>query len=294
VDPVGRANAPGRAIAFMLFGTAILTVNDSILKWLSAAYPTGQIMCLRGLFVILPVAILVWRSGGLAVLRVQNFRRHALRAACVVAGAFFFITGLRYMPLADAIAITFAGPLFLTALAQPFLGEAVGWRRWTAVLIGFVGVLMMVRPTGGAVQWVALLPLAGSLFGAFRDLITRKISTDESSIALLCTSTAGVVLAGFCTLPFGWKPVPAVDLGLLMASGILVGSAHFLLIECFRLAEAALVAPFKYSNMVWAILFGFVVWGDVPDPWTFTGAAIVVASGIYILHREAQLRAGGV
>jgi len=288
VEAPSRSIAPGRGIALMLLGSALLTVNDTVLKWLTAGYPTGQIMFMRGIFVILPVALLVWRAGGLAVLRIGSRGAHALRAACVCSGAFLFITGLSFLPLAEAIAITFAGPLFITALAAPMLGEVVGWRRWTAVLVGFVGVLIITRPTGAAIQWAALLPLTASLCGALRDLITRKISTSESSIALLCTSTLGVVLAGLATAPFGWKPIAAFDLGLMVFSGVLIGSAHFLLIECFRLAEAALVAPFKYSNLLWAILFGFVVWGDLPDRWTLTGAAIVVASGLYILRREAQ------
>ncbi len=285
-----RPNAPGRGILFMLLGAAVLTVNDTVLKWLTGGYPTGQIMFMRGIFVVLPVAVLAWRAGGLAVLRVNSVGAHALRAGCVLTGTFLFITGLSFMPLAEAIAITFAGPLFVTALAAPMLGEVVGWRRWTAVLVGFVGVLIITRPTGQAIQWAALFPLAASLTGALRDLITRKISTAESSIALLATSTLGVVLAGLVTAPFGWRPIAGFDLGLMAASGVLIGCAHFLLIECFRLAEAALVAPFKYSNLLWAILFGFIVWGDLPDAWTLTGATIVVLSGLYILRRESMLR----
>lgn len=290
MEALSRSIAPGRGIIFMLLGSALLTVNDTVLKWLTASYPTGQIMFLRGIFVILPVALLVWRAGGLAVLRVNSKGAHALRAACVCTGTFLFITGLAFMPLAEAIAITFAGPLFVTALAAPMLGEIVGWRRWTAVLVGFIGVLIITRPTGEAIQWAALLPLTASLCGALRDLITRKISTGESSIALLCTSTTAVVLAGLATAPIGWQPVAAFDLGLMVFSGILIGSAHFLLIECFRLAEAALVSPFKYSNLLWAILFGFLVWSDLPDEWTLAGAGIVVVSGLYILRREALSR----
>jgi drug/metabolite transporter (DMT)-like permease len=283
------ANSPGRGIAFLLLGTAILTMNDTILKWLTSGYPTGQLLFMRSVFVVLPITLLVWRMGGLAALRVNDLKAHALRGAFVVGSAFCFVTGLRYLPLADAIAITFAGPLFITALAAPVLKETVGWRRWTAVLVGFVGVLVMTRPAGGAIQLAALWPLAATFFGALRDLTTRHISTGESSISLLCTSTAALTVAGLATAPFGWQPIAPADLGLMAAGGILVGSAHFLMIECFRLAEAGLLAPFKYSNMVWAILFGFIVWGEFPDAWTLTGAAFVVASGLYILRRESRL-----
>jgi len=282
--------AAGRGIAFMLLGGALLTMNDAVLKWLTGDYPVGQIMFMRGIFVFLPISILVYYSGGLLVLRINSFKNQALRGVLMVSGTFLFITGLGHLPLGEAIAITFAGPLFITLLAPALLGEHVGWRRWAAVLIGFSGVLVMTRPGSEAVQWAALFPLSASLFGALRDLMTRKLSTSETSISMLCFSTAIVVLGGLATSPFGWAPLTPRDVGLMALSGMLVGSAHFLLIECFRLAEAALVAPFKYFNMVWAVLFGFIVWGDVPDIWTVTGAAFVIGSVLYIMRREAVMK----
>ncbi len=290
--PAGTSIAPGRGIAFMLLGGALLTTNDAVLKWLTGDFPVGQIMFMRGIFVFLPVSLLVWRSGGPGVLRINSLRNHSLRASFLVASTFLFITGLGYLPLADAIAITFAGPLFITVLAPLLLGEHVGWRRWMAVLIGFTGVLVMVRPTGDVVQWAGLFPLGASLMGALRDVTTRKLSTSETSLSMLCFSTGVVVLVGAATVPFGWAPMTAKDVGLMALSGFLVGSAHFLLIECFRLAEAALVAPFKYFNMVWAALFGFLIWGHVPDTWTVTGAVFVIASVLYIMRREAVLKRG--
>jgi len=276
----------------MLLGGALLTMNDAVLKWLTGDFPVGQIMFMRGVFVFLPVSLLVWRAGGPAVLRINSLRNHSLRASFMVASTFLFITGLSYLPLSDAIAITFAGPLFITVLAPMLLGEHVGWRRWTAVLIGFTGVLVMVRPTGEAVQWAGLLPLCASLMGAFRDVTTRKLSTSETSISMLSFSTIVVVLFGAATAPFGWAPMMAKDVGLMALSGFLVGTAHFLLIESFRLAESALVAPFKYFNMVWAVLFGFLIWGHIPDTWTVTGAVFVITSVLYIMRREAVLKRG--
>ncbi|MBT6119665.1 MAG: DMT family transporter, partial [Rhodospirillaceae bacterium] len=201
-----------------------------------------------------------------------------------------FVTGLNVMPFADAVAMTLAGPLFLTALAVPILGEPVGWRRWTAVGIGFIGVLIMVRPGGEAMRLVAIFPLAAALAGAVRDLITRRMSRSESSLAMLFWTTAIVTMGGLTTLPFGWVPPRIDDLGLLIATGFMLASAHYLFIEAFRLAQAAVIAPFKYTNLVWAVIIGLIVWGDLPDAWVFTGAALVVASGLYILHREAVRR----
>jgi len=272
----------------MVVGGAFLTANDAVLKWLTGGYPTGQIMALRGLFVLIPVAYLVWRKGGVSSLRVRSVKGQGLRAGLVVAGTFLFVTGLEFLPLADAISITFAGPLFVTAMAAAILGETVGWRRWAAVIVGFAGVILIMRPTGGAMQWAALLPLSASFTGALRDIVTRRLAGRESSVAILAVTTTTVIFAGFLTLPFGWQPVAANDILLFALGGVLLGSAHYLLIEAFRFAEVALVAPFKYASIIWAVLFGFVVWGDFPDRWTLLGSAVVIASGLYILHRETR------
>ena len=279
--------APGRGIAYTILGGALLTTNDAVLKWLTGDYPVGQIMFVRGMFVFLPIALLVWRAGGIDALRINSIRGQSLRAVFAFTSGFLFITGLAFLPLADAIAITFAGPLFITALAPTLLGEHVGWRRWSAVLIGFAGVMVMIRPGAGAVQWAALLPLAASLSGAFRDLTTRRMAATETSISIMGFTNAAVVLAGLSTWPFGWVPLVPGDVGLMALSGMLVGGAHFLLIERYRWAEAALVAPFKYTNMIWAVTFGFAVWGDLPDTWTVIGVAVVIGSGLFIVRREA-------
>lgn len=279
--------APGRGIALTILGGALLTANDAVLKWLTVDYPVGQLLFVRGLFVLLAVSLIVWRSGGFALIRINSFKAQSTRAGFAITSGFCFITGLSFLPLADAIAITFAGPLFIAALAPPLLGETVGWRRWVAVFIGLIGVLVMIRPTGEAVQWAALFPLVASFAGALRDITTRRISAQETSMSILCFSTMAVILFGFCTLPFGWSAVSLKDLGLMGLSGLFVGSAHYLLIERFRWAEAALLAPFKYTNMIWAVIFGFVLWGDLPDAWTLSGAGFVVVCGLYIARREA-------
>jgi len=169
-------------------------------------------MTLRGLFVLFPIAYLVWRKGGLSSLRVGNVKGQGFRAALVVAATFLFVTGLEFLPLADAVSITFAGPLFLTAMAAAILGETVGWRRWAAVVVGFTGVVLIMRPTGGAVQWAALLPLSASFLGASRDIVTRHLAGRESSVAILAVTTTAVIFAGLVTLPFGWKPVAGKDI----------------------------------------------------------------------------------
>ena len=272
----------------MLLGVILLCLNDALIKSLTLSYPVGQLLFVRGLFVIPWVLVLAHRAGGLRALRVTNVKGQAWRGLCVVAGSFLFVTGLRTLPLADAVAIAFTGPLFITAMAPYALGEKVGWRRRGAVLAGFLGVLIMARPGGEALQWAVLLPLGAALCGGVRDLITRRIARSETTVAMLCVTTLVVMLAGLATAPWGWASLRSADLWVFAASGVLVAGAHYLMIEAFRHAEAALVAPFKYTTMIWAVLFGYLFFGDLPDAWTIAGAAVVVFAGLYILHRETR------
>ena len=282
-------STPMRGILLMVAGGFMLTITDTVSKWLTAGYPVGQIMAIRSAFTLIPIAFFVWHAGGLAALRISDFRLQSLRAGCAVGSAFLFVWGLVFLPLAESIALAFSGPLFVTALATPVLGEHVGWRRWSAVAVGFIGILVMLRPTGDAIQWYAALPLLAALSGASRDIVTRKIRVSESPVAILAFTMTAILLAGLCTLPFGWVTVPIQDLLLMAASGVLVGTAQYLVIQAFHTAEASLIIPFKYLTLIWAALFGFVVWGDIPSTWVVLGACLVVGSGLYIMHRETRL-----
>lgn len=281
-----------RGVVCLLLGVILLVLNDALIKSLTLGYPVGQLLFLRGMFVLPWVLMLAYRAGGLRALRVINVRGQAWRGACVIAGSFLFVSGLRHLPLADAIAISFTGPLFITAMAPYALGEQVGWRRRGAVLAGFLGVLIMARPGGEALQWAVLLPLGAALCGGVRDLITRRIARSETTVSMLFVTTTVVMLAGLATVPLGWAPLIAADLWTFAASGVLVAGAHYLMIEAFRHGEAALVAPFKYTTMVWAVLFGYLFFGELPDTWTIAGAAVVLLAGLYILHRETRRRRG--
>jgi len=273
----------------MLFGVSLIALNDALIKSLTSIYPVGELLLLRGLFIMPWVIFLAFRAGSIESLKVKNPVGQALRALCVIGSSFLFVNGLAHLQLADAIAITFTGPLFITALAPIALSEYVGWRRWFAVLIGFVGILFIFRPGYGTLQWAVLFPLGAALCGSIRDIITRRISQTESSVAVLLVTTCMVILAGLATVPFAWVPVRIDDLTTFAACGMLIGGGHYFMIEAFRHGEAALVAPFKYTFMVWAILYGFLFFGNLPDYWTLVGAAIVIAAGLYVLHREMKL-----
>ena len=278
-----------KGILLMIAGGAVLTLSDAVTKWLTADLPVGQIMSVRVVFSLMPILIFAWHAGGLQTFRITNMRMQLVRAGCAVASAFLFVAGLAYLPLADCIAIAFSGPLFVTALATPMLGEKVGWRRWSAVIVGFLGILVMLRPTGAGFHWAALFPLSAAAFGAFRDIITRQVRLTASPVAVLAITMAAIGFAGLFTIPLGWESVDRTQLLLLATAGVLVGTAQYLVIHAFYVAEASLIIPYKYFSLIWATLFGFVIWDDVPDTGVMLGAALVVGSGLYIMHRETQL-----
>ncbi|WP_193170867.1 DMT family transporter [Nisaea nitritireducens] len=275
----------------MTGGIGLVTLNDGIAKWLTDVYPVGQLIALRGVLVLVLIFGFAFMTGRRRQLRVTHWRFQLTRAAIIVLSTYSFIWALKLMAIADATAIAFAGPIVTAALVVPLLGEQVGWRRWMAILIGFCGVLIMVKPTPETFSAVALLPLFATVMGSFRDIVTRKMHLTESTLSMLAVGMSFVTLSGFASYPFtDWQPVAVAHILLFAVSSIFVGAAQFLMIEAFRYSEAGFVTPFKYTSMIWAVLIGFFVWGDVPDLWILGGTALVISSGLYILHRERVRR----
>jgi len=266
----------------MVGGMVLLVLSDAYAKWLAQDYPVSQVVAMRSMVIVMLLAVIGLRTGAL---RVASRGGHVLRAGFAVLSTYLFVLGLSILPLAEATAATFAGPIFLAALAGPLLGEKVGPRRWAAVLVGFVGVLVMVRPSGTGVDWYMLLPVAAACFGALRDVVTRRISVADNATSILFTTNAATVLCGLL-FAATWTTPSALHLAGMAVSGVLMGSAHYLHIEAFRLAEAATIAPFRYTGIVWGVLFGLAFFGQLPGPWVMAGSALVIASGLYIMHRE--------
>jgi drug/metabolite transporter (DMT)-like permease len=272
----------------MTLALFLLTLGDAMTKWLGQNYPVGQIICLRGVFMLLPIAIMTARSGGIGSLRVNKPTDIALRSVLFIGTTALIATSMILLPLADAAAILFAGPLFITAIAPWILNEIVGWRRWTAVTVGFVGVLIMLRPTPEAIQILALIPLTAALCSAFRDVVTRKISPTESTNAIMFWSTLALITVSALSAPFGWVAPSISELGLFATSGVLVGIAHYMMIESYRAADASVVSPFKYTAILWAVALGYIIWDDKPDAFILIGSFLVIGSGLYILYRETR------
>jgi len=280
----GRQDRPLAGILYMVGGMVLLVLSDASAKWLTQGYPVTQVVALRGIVIVSLLAAIGLHNRSL---RVVSARGHFFRAVFATASSYLFIFGLAYLPLADASAAAFAGPLFLTALAGPALGEKVGWRRWSAVLLGFAGVLVMLRPGGEGLNLAILLPVAAACCGALRDLVTRHISGGDNATSILLTTNVMIVLSGLAFYP-EWVMPDAAGLALLFLSGLLIGAAHYMHIECFRLAEAATIAPFRYTSIVWGVLFGYLFFDQLPGPWVIGGGALVIGSGLYIMQRERR------
>ena len=279
-----------RGILMMVLAVFLFTCMDAVVKWVGQTYPTGQIVFFRNLLAFLPVLLFVGRTGGVAVLRTTRLGGHFLRGIVGLAAMASFFAAYALLPLGEAVAIGMSGPIFMTALSMPLLGEQVGVRRWSAVVVGFMGVLLMTRPGAEALAPGALLALSGAVFYALAMISIRKLSRTEHPTAIVFYFTLFATLAAAASLPFGqWiTPKSLTDLGLLITIGLIGGFAQFAMTHAFRLAPIAIVAPFDYLAVVFAMVLGYAVWGDLPDAWILGGAAVVILSGLYILHRETR------
>ena len=295
-----RPSAPEAAggnlagIATMVAGVFCLATMDALAKFLGEGYPVLQLVFLRSLIALPLLLAIAWFSeAGFAGLRTRRPWVHVARAVLVALAIFTFYTALTYLPLAEVTAIAFAAPLIMTALSRPLLGEHVGWRRWSAVLVGFLGVLIVVKPGTAAFQPAALIALAAALLYALMLMTARKFAASESAISLVFWSTAGAGAIAGALMPFTWTPVAIADAGWFLALGCLGAVTMLLLTRAFHLAPAAVVAPFDYTALIWALAYGWLIWGEVPGPTTWAGAAVIAGAGLYVTHRESRRRAGG-
>jgi drug/metabolite transporter (DMT)-like permease len=278
-----------RGIAYALAAVFLLTASDAAIKWTTGSLPFGEALFIRMLFVLLPIALIVRRRGGIASLRIVSPRNLLLRALFGTGSTFLIVASLSLLPIGEVLTLVFVTPILVTALAPLLLGEHVGWHRWLAVTGGFAGVVIMLQPGAAAFQVAALLPLGAALVASLRDIVTRRISATESSLAILTFSALGLSAASLATLPFGWRPPSGADIAIAGVSGLLFGLAHYLMIESYRFAQASLVAPFRYTNLLWAPLMGFLIWGDVPGLALLAGAPLIAAGGLYLIWRERGL-----
>lgn len=283
---MSASSAPG--ILAMTAGAGLLVLNDAVSKYLMEHYPIGQVMCLRQAAAFVFVLPYVWATAGFRVLSVVNYRGQALRASLFAGGMVFVSLSLHLLPLTFVTTVLFSSPLWVALLSAPVLGERVRAYQWVAIAAGFAGVLLIVRPGGSDLGWIVALPVVCAFFNGLRDTVTRFVSRTDSSLSMLFWSGVLVLVTSALTAAFGWERPDLHGVAWFLVAGFCNAGAHFLIIEAFRLGNAAVVAPFRYSGLLWAMLIGFLVWGDVPDAAMLTGAAIVVAAGIYMLRKAPR------
>ena len=270
----------------MLAGIAAFSVMDATIKWLTDDYSVTQIVALRSWFGLPLLSLFALYGGGVKSLETRRPEIHIGRYLLVLALSFSFFWALSQMKLVDAIAITFAAPIFITALSVPLLQEAVGWHRWVAIGAGFCGVLVMLRPGMGVFQWAALVVLGSVVVYALLMITTRAFKATETTAALMLYPQLGMSLTGLVLAPFFWITPSLTDLGLFALAGMFGSVGVMCVTHAFRLGPAAVISPFEYSALIWASLLGYFLWGELPDTITLLGAGIVISSGLYIIYRE--------
>ena len=284
------ADRPGLGILLMLTGIASFAVMDATIKWLTADYPVIQVAALRSWFGLPLLCLFALRGGGWRQLRTARPGVHFGRYLLVLGLTLTFFWALSQMKLVDAIAITFAAPIFITALSVPLLREPVGYHRWLAVAAGFVGVLVMLRPGVGVFDWAALVVVCSVVFYALLMITTRALKASESSASLMLYPQLGMSLTGLLVAPF-FEVMPSLaDLGLFALAGTFGSVGVMCVTHAFRLGPPAVISPFEYSGLIWATLLGFLLFAEWPDRFTLVGAGIVIASGLYIVYRETVRR----
>jgi drug/metabolite transporter (DMT)-like permease len=277
-----------RGILAMLLSVAAFVTNDMFVRLAAATLPTGEIMVLRSIAAISLVVAIAIATGAMSQIRQLGTRFILLRGVLEATIAAMFITALPRLPFADITAILLAASLISTGLAAVLGIEKVGVRRWAALIVGSVGVVIMLRPGLAGLTSYALMALACTLLVAIRDLATRRINAAAPTIIVTLGAAIGVGLSGLAVgiLETSWRWPSGQEVLWLLAAGVTVTGGNFMVVEAFRRADIAVVSPFRYTSLVLASLYGFVIWREWPDRWTVLGSILIVGSGLYTIWRE--------
>ncbi len=291
VSPAPRSPAAENrfGIVCMSAAMALFIANDALVKYASQTMPAAQLICVRGLLSIVVVLAVAHVMGVLPRLRTITGRRVVLRSFVDACATMLYLTSLFHLPIANATAINLASPLFMILYAVLFMGDRVGLARWLAIMAGFGGVLLVIQPRAEGFNLWALVCLAGTLFHAARDLMTRRIGSEVPSILItLSTSIAVTLLSGAVSIFEGWRAFGWFELALLAGASVFLSGGYFLIITSMRHGEMSLVAPFRYSGLLFALVLGYGIWGDVPNAVAWAGIALLIGSGLYLLASERR------
>ena len=283
--PAAGRSAALTGIGFMLAAVFLFGLNSAVGKWLVSTYPVGEFMLIRSTLTLIMLSPFIWYAGRAAFANAPRPGLQLLRIVFSSVEVAMFFWAVSYLPLADTTTFYLAGPIYVTALSVLLLRERVGWRRWTAVLIGFVGVVIALRPSSSSFTLPALIALSGSVIYAFV-LITTRALRETNDITLMTTYFLGAVVFGAATVPFGWVTPAPRDILFLCGVACANIMAQFCVIRSLKLASASVVVPYQYTLIIWSVVFGWQMFGELPDAYTLGGAAIIVVAGLYIFWRE--------
>ncbi|BAI76664.1 permease of the drug/metabolite transporter superfamily (plasmid) [Azospirillum sp. B510] len=287
--PHKRVDNTPLGIGSMLMSVLFFSLMNVLAKLLMDRFPVTEVMFFRSLFALVPVCLSIHLGSGFATtLRTRYPWGHMGRSLIGLTTMVAMFWSFHLLPLGDAIALNFAAPLFLTALSVPLLSEKVGIHRWSAVLVGFAGVLIIVRPSGDVLNLGAIVALCGALTNALAMIAIRQLSRTEPPDTIVFYFTLLTTILLGLALPFSWVTPDPMGWFLLLATGLLGGCGQLMLTRAYSLAPAAVVAPLNYTSLLLAVTFGWFLWGEVPTTTMAVGAAVVMASGLYILHRETR------
>jgi S-adenosylmethionine uptake transporter len=278
-------NAVVIGVLLMLLGDFLFSLNDAMGKWLVESFSVGQVLVVRSLGSFIILVPLIARQGSDKLFRVERVPLQVLRVVLTTADVGLFYAAVAYLPLADVMTFYMAGPIYVAALSHFFLGETIGWRRWLAVIIGFIGVVIALRPSTAMLSWPSIFGLVGSLSFSLTLVLGRRLRL-TSDVTLVTWQTVAALMTGLVLSLGHWRSFSALDFTAMLALGIVAGSAHMMITRSLKLAPASLLAPLQYSLLVWAIALGFLFFGDLPDSQILIGSAVIVVAGLFIFHRK--------
>ena len=283
-------HAPLRGIALILGAVSLFPIMDAVAKYLVAEHDVIQVVWARYVFHFGLISLLFLRRAAARPRWTRNIRLQIVRSVLLMSATVLFFNALRFIPLADAVSINFTAPLVMVALSIPLLGEHVGPRRWVAVAIGFLAMLIIIRPGTGVFHWASFLVLGSATCYALYQIVTRRLSAIDHPLTTLFFSGLMGAVVFTLLVPFFWRSPTALDWVLLGLVGFFGALAHYALIRAVEGAPVSLLAPFTYTQIIMATAIGYVWFGDFPDRFTILGAAIIILCGLYVAHREAVAR----
>ncbi|MEM7195819.1 MAG: DMT family transporter [Pseudomonadota bacterium] len=282
-----------KGVLLMVLACGLLTANDALMKSLVASLPLGQVIAIRGISALVVLLALAPLFGGYSKFSANRKRSVLVCSGLLVINITLFPFSFSHMPLANAIILAYTSPIWVVAFAPVFLSEKVRWQQWVAVLMGFAGACLVIKPGSSHFTWAVFIPLTVAFIVGVRDMVTRKIARSETALSIVLYTNVLTIAVGLLTAPFGWEQIDFSQGLQLVFAGIFFSTSQLMMVEAFRMVEATVLSTFKYSSILFAALFGYLFWGERLDSVAIVGACLIVASGLAIVrYRQKPLATG--